>query len=104
MIEALKKLVGVKCIVRCDRSGVLFGTIDEISEDGKIVALSNARKTFYWSGASAVEQMAVDGVKKPSDCKFTVIVEKIIVTDAIQILPMTQKAIASMEAVEVWKR
>ena len=92
----------MKVIVRGNRSGVFFGTLEE--KNGQEVELTNARKLYYWSGAAAVEQIAVDGVKNPSNCKFTVVVPEISVMDAIQILPCSEDAITCIEGVSVWKK
>ena len=89
-------------IVRCDRSGVFFGEIAE--RNGREVTMRNARKLWAWYGACAVEQLAVDGTKQPNDCKFTVTVPEIVVTDAIQSLPCTEKAAKSISGVREWKR
>ena len=53
---------------------------------------------------AAVEQIAKDGVKNPDVCKFTVSVESMIITDAIQILPCTNDAAENIMAVKEWKR
>jgi hypothetical protein len=98
--ESMKNL-GKKVIVRADRAGVFFGTLTE--KEGSEVVLTNARKLFYWNGAAAVEQIAVDGVNKQNDCKFTVVVEEITILNVIQIIPCTEKAIANIENVKEWK-
>jgi hypothetical protein len=95
------KNLGKKVIVRADRAGVFFGTLTE--KDGCEVTLTNARKLFYWDGAAAVEQIAVDGVNKQKDCKFTVVVEEITILNVIQIIPCTEKAIVNIENVKEWK-
>ena len=89
-------------IVRGDHSGVFFGELKERS--GQEVELLNARKLWYWDGAAAVEPIAKDGVKNPGACKFTVSVESMIITDAIQILPCTNDAAGNIMAVKEWKR
>lgn len=89
-------------IVRGDRSGVFFGDLKD--RNGKEVELRNARKLWLWSGAAAVEQIAKDGVKNPSGCKFTVSVDSMIITDAIQVIPCTDSAAENIMAVEEWKR
>jgi hypothetical protein len=91
-----------KVIVRGDRSGVFFGTLE--SRNGREVKLSNCRKLFYWDGAAAVEQLAVDGTKKSDECKFTVIVPESEILDAIQIIPCSEEAVISIEGVKVWRR
>lgn len=89
-------------IVRCNRAGVFFGQIKERSE--KEVVMTDVRKLWYWDGACAVEQLAVDGTKKPKECKFTVTVDEMAVMDPIQIIPCTEKAVNSIKGVAVWKR
>lgn len=89
-------------IIRGDRSGVFFGQI--ASRNGQEVELRNTRKLWYWDGACAVEQLAVDGVTNSSACKFTVVVPEMIITDAIQILPCSEKAVKILAEAKVWKR
>ncbi len=92
---------GKKVIVRGDRSGVFFGTLAE--KDGNEVTLANCRRLWYWNGAASLSQLAVDGVKKPDDCKFTVVVPEIVILDAIEIIPCSDKAINVIENVREWK-
>ena len=44
----------------------------------------------------------VDGVTNPSDCKFTVVVPEMVITDAIQIIPCSDKAAKILGEVKVW--
>lgn len=88
-------------IVRGDRSGVFFGVM--VDRYGSEVTLSSVRKLWYWSGAAAVEQIAVDGVKNQKKCKFTVTVDSIVITDAIQIIPCTEEAVRCIQGVPEWK-
>lgn len=92
---------GIKVIVRGDRSGVFFGTINE--RNGREVTLSNCRRIWYWEGAASLSQLAVDGTSSPSGCKFTVTVPEIVILDAVEIITCTDKAINSIENVWVWK-
>lgn len=89
-------------VVRCAQAGVFFGQIKE--RNGDEVTMANVRKLWYWDGACAVEQLAVDGTKKPGDCKFTVMVSEMVLTGVIQILACTDKAAESLAAVGEWKR
>lgn len=89
-------------IVRCDRAGVFFGAIKE--RNGTEVVMTNVRKLWYWDGACAIEQLAVDGTVTPGNCKFTRVVPEMIVTGAIQIVPCSEKATASLRSVKEWKR
>lgn len=89
-------------IVRGDRSGVFFGQV--AARNGQEVELRNVRKLWYWDGACAVEQIAVDGVTAPANCKFTVVVPEMTITDAIQIVPCSERAVEALSGVRVWKR
>lgn len=93
---------GKKYIVRCGRAGVFFGEIKE--RRGDEVTMTNVRKLWYWDGACAVEQLAMEGTKKPGSCQFTVTVPEMELMGVIQVLPCTEAAAASIEAVREWKR
>lgn len=96
-----KHMKNQKYIVRCDRSGVFYGEIEK--RDGQDVTMKNARCLWRWYGAASLMQMALEGVKQPKDCKFTVTVDSLEVLDAIEILPCTDAAVKSIEAVRPWK-
>jgi hypothetical protein len=98
MSKKVKKYV----IVRGKDSGVFAGYLDYYR--GQEVKLLNARKLWYWDGACAVEQIARDGVSEPKNCKFTVVVNEITISDFIQIIPTQKKAQEIIEGVKAWKR
>lgn len=95
-------LMNRKVIVRGNRSGVFFGTL--VAKEGQEVKLANCRRLWYWDGAASISQLATDGTTKPSNCKFTVTVNEIIITDAIEIILCTDKASNKIEKVAEWKR
>lgn len=88
-------------IVRTYSAGVFAGYVE--SRDGKEVVIRDARRIWYWDGAASLSQLAVDGTCKPENCKFAVPVDKILVTEAIEILDVTQKAKDSIASVEEWR-
>jgi len=88
-------------IIRCDRSGVFFGEIAE--RNGREVTIRNARRLWYWHGAASLSQLALEGTKRPRDCKFTVTVPSIVVLDAIELIPCSEQAVESIKGVSVWK-
>ena len=90
-----------KVIVRTRNAGVYFGTLVEHSL--KTVTLNDVRKLWYWDGAAAVEQLALEGTKYPEKCKFTVTVSNMVISNWEQIIPCTQESINSIEAVKEWK-
>lgn len=88
-------------IVRADRAGVFFGKIKE--RNTSEVIMTDVRKLFYWDGACAVEELAMNGTKKPNNCKFTVEIPEMVIADPIQVIPCTEKAAQCLKEVRVWK-
>ena len=101
-MKAINKLIGKKVIVRCNRAGVFFGTLNE--EENNKVELKDCRRLWYWDGAASISQIAIDGVTAPENCKFTVTVPSIVLLEAIEVIPCTDKAIKVIEGVREWKR
>ena len=91
-----------KVIIRADRAGIFFGEL--VSRNGSEVKLANARRLWYWDGAASISQLAVEGTKKPNNCKFTVPVSEIEILGVIEVIPCTSEAIESIEAVKLWKQ
>jgi len=96
------KFVGQKCIIRTYSAGVHYGKL--VEKDGREVILENAIRIWSWAGACSLSQLAVDGTKDPGDCKFSVVVPTILLTEAIEIIPATSDAMASIEGVPAWKK
>lgn len=88
-------------IVRTYSAGVFAGNLKD--RKGQEVELKNARRIWYWEGAATLSQMAVDGVSKPDNCKFPCEVPSITLTQAIEIIPCTKKAMESIKGVPVWE-
>lgn len=102
IIKEKNKMEDKYYIVRADKAGVFFGKIKKRSHEE--VTMTDVRKIWYWEGACAVEQLAVDGTKEPEKCKFTVVVPEMIIADPIQIIPCTDKAVESLSGVGIWKK
>ena len=98
----MENMMNKKVIIRGDRSGVFFVTITK--KEGREVTLENCRRLWYWVGAASISQLATDGTSRPDGCQFTVTVDNIVILDAIEIIPCTDKAIKSIEGVAEWKR
>jgi len=88
-------------LIRTYSAGVHFGTL--VSRKGKEVVLKNSRRVWYWKGAASISQMAVSGVTCPLECKFSVPVPEIILTEAIEIIKCTPAAKKNLLAVPEWK-
>lgn len=87
-------------IVRTYSAGVFMGELAR--RDGKEVELHNARRLWYWDGAASLSQLAQTGTTRPLNCKFPIAVDKVILTEAIEILSVTSEAKASIDAVKPW--
>ena len=97
------KMVGKKVVVRSINAGVFFGTLESVTDDGCSCEISKARKLWYWEGAASLSQLALEGVSKPKECKFSVTVPEMVVLGVIEIIPASEQAIKSIESVPVWR-
>ena len=88
-------------LVRTYSAGVFTGYLK--SRKGKEVELEKARRIWYWDGAASLSQLAMEGTSKPENCKFPCEVDSIILTEAIEIINMTEKAKKSIEEVKEWR-
>jgi hypothetical protein len=89
-------------IARTYSAGVFAGNLK--SRKGAEVILNNARRLWYWAGASSLSQLAMEGVKKPKDCKFPCEVTEVILTNVIEILSVTKEAEQNIKAVPLWNQ
>lgn len=89
-------------IVRTYSAGVFAGYIE--SRKGQEVVMTEARRLWYWKGASSLSQLAMEGVKCPLECKFPVAMDRVELTQAIEIINVTAKAKESIDGVPVWKQ
>lgn len=96
--ETLKNIV----MVRTYTAGVHFGEL--VSRNGKEIELKNAYRVFYWSNACSLSQLAIEGTgEKNKDNKIAMAVPNIILTEAIEIIPMTEMAYKNLTEV-IWKK
>lgn len=89
-------------IVRANGAGVFFGEVAE--KNGDTVIMKNARRLWYWSGASSLSELAQYGVTRPDDCKFPCAVDEVEVFNVLEILSVTEEAGKSIDGVEEWKQ
>ena len=86
--------IGTKVIVRTYSAGVHFGTLKSLDE--KVVTLANARRIWRWFGANTLNEIANHGVDTERS-KISEPVLGILLTEAIEVIPCSDKAIASLE-------
>ncbi len=89
-------------IVRANGAGVFFGEI--VKKDGDTVTMKNARRLWYWSGASSLSELAQHGTARTNECKFPCAVDEIEVFNVLEILSVTEEAGKSIDGVKEWKQ
>lgn len=89
-------------MVRSAQAGVFAGR--KVSRRDTEVELADARRIWYWAGAATLSQLATDGTSKPDDCKFPPAVPSILVLGVCEIIPMTERAVKSINSVREWRR
>lgn len=87
-------------IVRTYSAGVFAGYLER--HLGSEVVLKQARRLWYWDGAASLSELAMKGTSKPSNCKFPCAVTEVVLTEAIEILSVTDEARKSIESVPEW--
>ena len=90
-------------IVRTYSAGVFAGDLEEewIHKE-QIITLKNARRIWYWEGAASLSQLAMEGTKKPNECKFPCEVNEVKL-NPIEILNVTEEAKKNIKSVPIWQ-
>ena len=89
-------------MIRTYSAGVHCGYLK--SRDGKEVCLVNSIRIWKWSGAASLSQLAMEGTNDASNCKFGVEVSNLILTEAIEVMEMTETAKQNIQNVPSWKQ
>ena len=89
-------LNGTKVIIRARDAGVHYGEIEYFM--GREVKLKNSRRMWRWycKESISLSAAAINGIKH-SDSKIAPTLPFIIITDACEIIPCSDVAIASIE-------
>jgi len=88
-------------IVRTYSAGVHAGYLKE--RNGKEVTLLESIRIWKWAGAASLSQLAMEGTNDPGNCKFAMPVNTILLTEAIEIIDMTDTAKQSVQKLATWK-
>jgi hypothetical protein len=91
-------------IIRTHSAGVWFGKVKELK--GSNAVITDARRLWYWSGAASLSQLAVEGTKRPEQCKFTLTItdkEGVYLPQVIEVLPCSENATININSVKEWK-
>lgn len=95
-----EELLGKYVVIRTYSAGVHAGYVKDLEEG--YVLLNKATRIYKWDGAFTLSQMAMEGVKKPGNCIFSIPVDEILL-QWIEIIPCTKEAEESILSVPAHK-
>lgn len=99
--KAVKKK-GKLVMIRTYSAGVHFGEL--VSRKGKEVVLKNAHRVHYWVNACSLSQLSQQGSQnKNADNRISVAVPEITLTEAIEIITMSEESFENLTAI-LWKK
>lgn len=92
------------CVIRTYSAGVHIGYVAKFGSDNnpQYVKLLSSRRLHYWNGAASLSQVAIDGVG--SESRIAMEVPEIELTDAIEVIPCSEKAAEFFKGAKVWKK
>ena len=95
----------IPVLIRSHLSGVHFGLLENERDtpQGKEVVLRKSRRVHYWEGAASLSQMAVDGIGNPDKSRVAMELETIKIQNAIETIPLTEKAFENLKNQPIWK-
>ena len=100
--KVVQKVAKKYVIVRTYSAGVFAGYIK--SRNGQEVVMTNARRIWYWSGASSLSQLAEEGTNDPTNCKFPCEVDRVELLQVIEIIDCTEQSRLSIQEVFIWQQ
>ena len=101
--QPAEKLDGMNYVlIRSYAAGCFAGYLKEKKD--REVTLKKARRLWYWDGAATLSQLAMEGVKSKSNCKFPCEVDNIIINDVCEVIDATEEAKKSIAEVSIWKK
>lgn len=89
-------------MVRTYSAGVFAGYVESL--DGQHAVLRNARRIWYWDGAASLSELATRGTSKPENCKFPCAVNRVELTNVIELIDITDEAAKSIAGVAEWTK
>ena len=92
--------IGKPCIIRCYASGVHFGTL--VAQDGRQVELTDARRLWRWFAKDGISlsEVSQNGIVAEKS-RIAQVVPSITILDALEIIPCSEAAAASIVGAEV---
>ena len=99
----LTELLNKSVMIRTYSAGVHYGILDKFKTKGSeySVKLVQATRVYSWTGANSLSQLSTEGSKLTTS-ELSVKVPSIYLK-AIEVIEMTDKAVASLNSIETWK-
>jgi len=88
-------MVGRICLIRTYSAGVHVGLVRHM--DGREVQIEGARRIWKWSGAFSLSEVSQNGIKKEGS-RVGCSVPGMVLTEAIEVIPVTTRAWESINA------
>jgi hypothetical protein len=88
-------VIGKKCIIRCCADNIYYGTVT--AHEWPEVMLSDSRRLWRWNTGGSLSAIAMMGIDA-SVIRIDSNLPKIILLDALEIIPTSDTAQASIEA------
>lgn len=96
-VTMFDNIIGKFCVIRTYSAGVHTGVVENVSADGKIVTLRDARRIWRWRGANTLNEIALRGVHLTEHTRISEPVNRLTVTECIEIIPTTDEARSNLE-------
>jgi len=87
------------CVVRTYSAGVHIGYVKELKNTKCI--LIKSKRLWGWSGANELNQVAMDGVDVENS-KISTEVPEVTLTQAIEIIPCSEKSMICFQEAKEW--
>lgn len=88
-------------VVRSRDAGCHAGYLKKDNETS--VELVNSRRLWNWRGAKTLSELAINGVEKPSECRFGIELPYLKIVNHCEVIHASELAMKSIQGVAVWK-
>ena len=95
------RFIGKKVMIRTYSAGVHFGVLQ--NKCGQQVILKDSRRVHSWVKSASLSQLSQEGSKDISGCRIAMVVPELLLDQVIEVLPMSEAAIASLYGASEWK-
>jgi len=90
-------------VVRTYSAGVHIGYVSDFAtKNPQQITLLKSRRLHYWDKAASLSQVSIDGVGDGS--RIAMEIPEITLTDAVEVIPCSEKAAKFFKAAKAWKK